>query len=99
MSNINFKDLKTFNEIKVYNMDFNGSTIEVKSYVPVQTKLEMISNVLNNSINDARNNFYNPVKVEVFLAIEFIQNYTNIEIDDEEEIPAVYDTLKVSGIL
>ena len=58
--------LKTNNQIKT--IQFNEQEIEVKQYLPINEKLEMISNVINLSADD--NNFANPVKVRVFTTLE-----------------------------
>ena len=57
--------LKTNNQIKT--ILFNEQEIEVKQYLPINEKLEMISNVINLSADD--NNFANPVKVSVFTTL------------------------------
>ena len=54
--------LKANNQIKT--VLFNEQEIEVKQYLPINNKLELISNVINASHDD--NNFANPVKVSVF---------------------------------
>lgn len=54
----------------VKNIDFNEQTIEVKQYLPVNDKLELISNVINSAHDE--NNFSNPVKVSVFTTLEIM---------------------------
>jgi hypothetical protein len=49
--------LKANQEIKTFN--FNEQIIEVKQYLPVNEKLTLISNVINQSIDE--NNFNNPL--------------------------------------
>ena len=71
--------LKVNQEVKM--IEFNEQTIEVKQYLPVNDKLALISNVINASADDY--NFANPVKIEVFLALEIIANYTNINFTEK----------------
>lgn len=89
--------LKNNNEIKIIN--YNNQIIEVKQYLPINTKLELISNVINSSMDN--NNFSNPVKEYLFLHLEIVENYTNIAFTDKQkEDPCkLYDLLKSNGIL
>lgn len=83
--------LKVNQDIKT--IEFNEQTIEVKQYLPVNDKLELISNVINLSHDD--NNFANPVKVSIFTTLEVMYAYTNINFTDKQkEDPAkLYDML------
>ena len=76
----------------------NDQTIEVKSYLPVNDKLKLISNVINLSADD--NNFSNPVKEDVYFAIEIIENYTNISFTDKqrEDPTKLYDSFVSTGL-
>ena len=71
----------------------NGVEIEVKDYLPVNEKLELIGNVINNAIDD--NGYYNEGKVQVFFALEVTSAYTNITFTDKQrEDPCkLYDLL------
>ena len=89
--------LKNNNEIKTIN--YNNQIIEVKQYLPINTKLELISNVVNASMDN--NNFSNPVKEYLFLHLEIVENYTNITFTEKQkEDPCkLYDLLKGNGVL
>lgn len=89
--------LKLNQEIKTIN--FNEQTIEVKQYLPIQDKLELISNVINLSADE--NNFANPVKVSVYTTIEIISKYTNINFTEKqkEDITKLYDLLISTGFV
>jgi hypothetical protein len=71
--------LKVNQDIK--NIEFNEQIIEVKQYLPVNDKLELISNVINSAHDE--NNFSNPVKVSVFTTLEIMYAYTNINFTDK----------------
>lgn len=73
--------LKVNNEIKT--IEFNEQTIEVKQYLPVNDKLELISNVINASADD--NNFANPVKIAIFTTLEILYNYTNVTFTEKQK--------------
>ena len=89
--------LKVNQDVKI--VDFNEQDIEVKQYLPVNEKLELISNVINLSADD--NNFANPVKVSIFTTLEIMYAYTNINFTDKQkEDPAkLYDMLISTGLV
>lgn len=89
--------LKVNQDIK--SIEFNEQIIEVKQYLPVNDKLELISNVINASHDD--NNFANPVKVSVFTTLEIMYAYTNINFTDKqkEDPTKLYDMLISSGLV
>lgn len=88
--------LKINTDIETF--EFNEQTIEVKQYLPVNDKLTLISEVINNSADE--NNFANPVKVEVYATIAIIEAYTNITFTDKqkEDITKLYDKVVSSGL-
>ena len=90
-------NLKKIDIVQVVTI--NGFEIEVKQYLPVAEKLELIANVLNNSADD--NNFANPVKTYVLSHLEIIYAYTNLSFTDKQkEDPAkLYDILETNGII
>ena len=57
--------------------------VEVKQYLPISDKINIITNVIENSADD--NNFANPVKVEVFANLEIMYAYTNISFTDKQK--------------
>jgi hypothetical protein len=101
MEKIKIADLNLSKEIETVSVFYGAQEIKVKKYASIQTKLEMIANTINASVNDDNNDFYNPVKVRTFLDLEMVEGYTNIEFTEEErENPSnLYDLLKNSGLL
>ena len=89
--------LKINNEVET--IEFNEQTIEVKQYLPVNDKLEMISNVINLSADD--NNFANPMKIAIFTTLEILYNYTNLSFTEKQkEDPAkLYDLVISTGLI
>lgn len=89
--------LKVNQEIKT--VEFNEQVIEVKQYLPLNDKLELIDNVINLSADDD-NNFANPIKVKVLTTLEMIYAYTNINFTDKqkEDGNKLYDLLVSSGL-
>ena len=88
--------LKVNTDIKT--IDFNEQNIEVKQYLPVSDKLDLIAKVINLSADD--NNFANPIKVEVHSTIAIIEAYTNITFTEKqkENITKLYDMISSSGM-
>ena len=77
----------------------NGQAFDVKAYVPVNEKLDMISWVINQSADDLK--FYNVGKLDIFKNIAIAQHYTNIDFTDKQlSDPAnLYDLLVSSDIM
>lgn len=97
MAKVPFTKLGLSKNSDVQLFTWNDQAIEVKQYLPVNDKLSLISNVLNNSADD--NNFANPVKVDVFLMLEIVFNYTNINFTDKqkEDMVKLYDLFQGQG--
>ena len=87
--------LKPNNEIQF--IEFNEQVIEVKQYLPVEEKLELITKVLE--LSHDSNNFSNPVKVSVYTTLEIIEKYTNVNFTEKQkENPTkLYDLLVGKG--
>ena len=99
MPKVPFSKLNLKKIDKVQVVTINGLEVEVKQYLPVAEKLELIANVLNNSADD--NNFANPVKTYVLSHLDIIYAYTNLSFTDKQkEDPAkLYDILDTNGII
>lgn len=78
-------------------IEFNKQQIEVAQYLPIEKKLELISDIINSSIDN--NTYYNPCRIEIFMLIKIIEAYTNLTITDKqkEDIFKFYDQLVASG--
>ena len=63
-------------EVTTYNKNGDAITYEVKHYLPFADKLELVSNVINNSVDS--NGYYNPMRVKLYTALETVYAYTNI---------------------
>lgn len=99
MAKIGFTKLGLKSNNKIVNIEFNEQIIEVKQYLPVEEKLELITNVLE--LSHDSNNFSNPIKVQVYTALEMIDKYTNISFTEKQkENPTkLYDLLNGNGLL
>lgn len=88
--------LKMNTEIKTVKI--GEQDIEVKQYLPINDKLNLIASVLNNSADE--NNFSNPIKLDVFTNLEIIFTYTNLSFTDKqkEDLVKLYDILESNNI-
>ena len=71
---------------------------EVKHYLPFKEKLDLVSKIINQSVDD--NGFYNPMRVKLFMALEVVYAYTNLSFTDKmkEDPFKLYDILVSTGI-
>lgn len=88
--------LKVDNEVTI--IEYNEQSIEVRHYLPFMTKVEMISRIINNSVDE--NNFYNPMRVKLYMYLETVSTYTNLNFTAKQlEDPfKIYDLLASSGL-
>lgn len=88
--------LKINTDIKVVTI--GEQEIEVKQYLPINDKLELIGRVLTLSADD--NNFANPIKLDVFTNLELVFTYTNIQFTEKqkEDLVKLYDILESNKI-
>lgn len=98
MAKVSFTKLGLTKNQEVKIVNWNEQDIEVKQYLPINEKLTLISNVLNNAHDE--NNFSNPVKVNLFTTLEIMYAYTNINFTDKQKEDPVklYDLLSGSKL-
>ena len=99
MAKVSFTKLGLKKNEKVGILHINEQDIEVKQYLPINEKLELISSVINSAADE--NNFSNPVKENVFLTLEILYHYTNINFTDKQKEDPVklYDLVVSSGLV
>jgi hypothetical protein len=97
MAKIPFSKLGLKVNTDVTVLSYNELNVEVVKYLPMTNKLDLITSVINNTVDD--NGFYNPVKLEVFLLLEIISEYTNLNFTakQKEDPLKLYDVLSSSG--
>jgi hypothetical protein len=88
--------LKLDKEVKTFM--FADQEIEVKQYLTVNEKLDMIGRIINNSADEMK--FYNVAKLHIFTVLETVYNYTNINFTDKqkEDVTKLYDLVISSGL-
>ena len=81
-------------------VEFNDQTVEVKQYLPIAEKAELISRVLNNSVDDNAG-YYNNLKLDMWLALEIVYAYSNINFTEKQKQDPMklYDLLSSNKLL
>lgn len=99
MAKVSFTKLGLKANVDTKELEFNGQIIEIKQYLPINSKLEIASNVLNNS--EDGNGFPNWGKIDMFLALEIIDYYTNITFTEKqkEDLEKLYDLMAGAGLV
>ena len=99
MAKVSFTKLGLKKNEEIGILHINEQDIEVKQYLPINEKLELISSVINSAADE--NNFSNPVKENVFLTLEILYHYTNINFTDKqrEDPVKLYDLVVSSGLV
>lgn len=99
MAKIGFTKLSLKRKNETKTITINNNQIEIKQYLPVNEKLDLIARVINGAHD--QNNFPNPIKIEVIGTLEMIMAYTNISFTEKqkEDIPKLYDLLEENGVI
>lgn len=88
--------LKTVDEVKVF--DFNGTKIEVKQYLPIEDKYDLVMVTLQKSLEDG---IYNPIKIDMYFHLNMVYMYTNLSFTDKqkENEMKIYDCLESNSFI
>ena len=98
MAKIGLNKLNLAKNTKQIDYMWNGQKIEIIQYLPLEKKLEVISNIVNESVD--LKGYYAPYRLDLFMTIAIIKNYTNISITEkqQEDLGKLYDLLVSSGL-
>lgn len=85
-------------DVFYYNKAGDEVYYEVKHYLPMKEKLDLVSRIINQSIDE--NGFYNPMRVKLYMVLEVTFAYTNLSFTDKmkEDPFKLYDILVSTGI-
>ena len=99
MAKVAFSKLALKKQEEVKLVKIGNFDIEVKQYLPVNEKLDLVARVLNGAHDE--NNFPNPIKIEVIGTLEIIMAYTNISFTEKqkEDVAKLYDLLDSNGVV
>lgn len=98
MAKVSFTKLGLKVNQEINKIAINDQEIEVKQYLPINDKLDFISNVLNNAHDGT--NYPNWIKIAMMSDLEMMYAYTNINFTDKqkEDVCKLYDLLKSGGV-
>ena len=99
MANITFSKLNLKKKEEIKTVKFNEQEIEIKQYLPIQDKLNVIFNAISKTEDE--NRFFNPIKLECFCTLEIIYAYTNIKFTDKqlEDEAKIFDLMEENGLI
>ena len=98
MAKVTYASLKLKVDNSIETFDFNGNTIEVLKYLPIQDKYDLITMTLERAEEEG---VYNPVMMEAYFHLYLVYMYTNLTFTDKqrEDELKLYDTLQSSGFI
>lgn len=98
MAKVSYNNLKLKTNTSVETIDYEGNTIEVLQYLPINDKYDLVMMALQNSIEGE---LYNPVKLDMYLHLYLVYMYSNLSFTDKqrEDESKLYDTLKSNGLI
>lgn len=100
MAKIAFSKFGLKSNAEIKTIEWNGINIEVIQYLPIQEKLGLIGRVVSQA-HEQDGNYSNPVKIQVYTALEILYSYTNISFTEKqrEDTPKLYDLVYANGLL
>ena len=72
--------LKTKYEIKTFN--FNNTEIEVKQYLPIEDKYDLVMITLQKA---EENGIYNALKLDMYIHLHLVYMYTNLSFIEKQK--------------
>lgn len=81
-----------------YNSKGEEIRYEIKHYLPLKDKIDLVSRIINQSVDE--NGFYNPMRVKLYMVLEVVYAYTNLSFTakQKEDPFKLYDLLVSTGI-
>ena len=98
MAKVSYANLKLKSNTAVKTFEFEGQVIEVKQYLSIEDKYDLIMIALQKS---KEGNIYNALKLDVYFHLNLVYLYTNLSFTDKqkENEYKIYDALVSSGLL
>ncbi len=100
MAKIAFTKLSLQKNNDVKNWQVNEQIIEVKQYLPVEQRIELAKQVIQ-QVTNFNNDFLNEFAFHVYMDLAIVFNYTNLTFTDKqkEDLYKLYDLLAGSGFM
>ena len=98
MAKVSYANLKLKTDTSFNTFDFQGQTIEVLNYLPIEDKYDLVMVALQNS---EENGIYNPVKLDMYFHLYIMYMYTNLSFTEKQKFneQKLYDALKSNGLI
>ena len=98
MAKVSYANLKLKIDTSVETFDFQGQTIEVLQYLPIEDKYDLVMVALQNA---EENGIYNPVKLDMYFHLYIMYMYTNLSFTEKQKFneQKLYDALKSNGLI
>lgn len=98
MAKITYTSLQLKTNTDVKTVDFNGHSIEVLQYLPIEDKYDLITITAQNALQDG---IYHPLLLDELFHLYLVFMYSNITFTakQKENLNKLYDTLKSSGLM
>ena len=95
---VSFLKLGLKKNTNICSLQWGDQIIEIKQYLPVETKANIIEKIINQSLDEK--NFASPCRINLYMTLEIIFAYTNINFTDKqkENLQDLYDLLVSSGL-
>lgn len=95
---ISYANMKLKPVNTTHDFVFNGQTIKILDYLPIEDKYDLIMVTLQKSLE---NGYYNPLKMDMYFHLNLIYLYTDINFTDKqrEDENKIYDSIKSNGLL
>ena len=100
-SELGFKNLrKELEQDLILEYSIKDKKIEIKTTIPTEDKIRLVSAILSNSVDDSAG-YFNPYRLKIISAIEGMEYYSNLDFGEEkfDNIYDIYDILDDEGFL
>ena len=99
MAKVSLNKITPIKKVDPITLQIGDSEIIVQQYLPIETKMAMMQDVLNAVIDETGH--INPVRMEVFFNVYLLKYYTNISITDTMlgDPSKTYDLLIMNDVL
>lgn len=99
MAKVSLNKITPIKKVDPITLNIGDSEIIVQQYLPIETKMAMMQDVLNAVIDETGH--INPVRMEVFFNVYLLKYYTNISITDTMlgDPSKTYDLLIINDVL
>lgn len=101
MAKLAFSKLGLKLDNNIEQIGFNNQIVEVKKYLSIQDKLDIISNAINLEKEYNNNSFLNIPLLIMLIDLEIVYAYTNLSFTEKqkEDITKLYDLMESNGFI